>query len=245
MALGLVTIASACSKASDPAWTGYIEGEYIYVSSPIKKNTKNGALLPGYTMPEVIKNWPGNGDPVFGQANDLAPYVDLNENNEYEPEKGDYPKIFGDQCIWYVFNDDGEEANAGSGSSPIGLEIQTQAFAFKSNDELNNMTFYTNKIINRGSIRLDSCFMAQWVDPDLGLATDDYLACDVSRGLGICYNGDENDETASGYGENPPSVGVDFFQGPFSDANDGIDNDRDGLLDEIDTSICAQFEVLP
>ena len=206
-----------------------------------KKNTKNGTLLPGYTMPEVIKNWPGNGDPVFGQANDLAPYVDLNENNEYEPEKGDYPKIFGDQCIWYVFNDDGEEANAGSGSSPIGLEIQTQAFAFKSNDELNNMTFYTNKIINRGSIRLDSCFMAQWVDPDLGNANDDYLACDVSRGLGICYNGDENDETAGGYGENPPSVGVDFFQGPFSDANDGIDNDRDGLLDEIDTSICAQF----
>ena len=103
------------------------------------------------------------------------------------------------------------------------------------------MTFYTNKIINRGSIRLDSCFMAQWVDPDLGFATDDYLACDVSRGLGICYNGDENDETASGYGENPPSVGVDFFQGPFSDQNDGIDNDRDGLLDEIDTSICAQF----
>lgn len=92
------------------------------------------------------------------------------------------------------------------------MEIQTQAFGYQSNDELNNMTFYYNKIINRSTIRLDSCFMAQWVDPDLGNYTDDFVGCDVPRGLGICYNGDDDDEGIQGYGANPPSVGIDFLK---------------------------------
>ena len=35
-----------------------------------------------------------------------------------------------------------------------------------------------------------------------------------------------------GYGFNPPAIGVDFFQGPLADPNDGLDNDRDGVIDE-------------
>ena len=61
---------------------------------------------------------------------------------------------------------------------------------------------------------------------------DDYVGCDVSKGLGFCYNGDAEDEGAQGYGFNPPAIGVDFFQGPIADPNDGIDNDRDGQIDE-------------
>ena len=30
--------------------------------------------------------------------------------------------------------------------------------------------------------------------PDLGYYLDDYVGCDVSLGLGICYNGDAEDE---------------------------------------------------
>ena len=33
-------------------------------------------------------------------------------------------------------------------------------------------------------------YFGQWVDPDLGYYLDDYVGCDVSLGLGICYNGD-------------------------------------------------------
>ena len=36
----------------------------------------------------------------------------------------------------------------------------------------------------------------------------------------------------AGYGTNPPAIGVDFFRGPLADLNDGIDNDRDGEVDE-------------
>ncbi|NNF02736.1 MAG: hypothetical protein HKN22_08625, partial [Bacteroidia bacterium] len=61
--------------------------------------------------------------------------------------------------------------------------------------------------------------------------------CDVVRGLGFCYNGDEDDETISGYGINPPAIGIDFLQGPIADVNDGIDNDRDGVVDEFEEQI--------
>jgi len=40
------------------------------------------------------------------------------------------------------------------------------------------------------------------------------------------YNGDLLDEADGGklgYGENPPAIGCDFFEGPYQDA-DGIDN---------------------
>lgn len=186
---------------------------------------------PTYIVPDAIRNWPWQGDVTLGQELYMAPFVDVDADGVYNPQAGDYPDIFGDQSIWFVTNDRG--APSTSGASQIGMEIQTQAFAYQSNDELNNMTFYSNKIINRSTVRLDSCFMAQWVDPDLGNPVDDFVGCDVPRGLGICYNGDDDDEGIQGYGLNPPSVGVDFFEGPFSDPNDGIDNNRNGLVDEL------------
>jgi hypothetical protein len=41
---------------------------------------------------------------------------------------------------------------------------------------------------------------------------------------------------------NPPAVGFDFFQGPFADYYDGIDNDRDGCVDGVkdpETGLCV------
>ena len=130
----------------------------------------------------------------------------------------------GDQTLWWVFNDKGA-AHTESKGSPIGLEIRGQAFAFATNDELNNMTFYSYEIINRSSYELRETYFSQWVDPDLGYARDDYIGCDVGRGLGYCYNGTNVDGTGlvTHYGENPPAVGVDFFQGPYLDP-DGYDN---------------------
>ncbi|TAE46270.1 MAG: hypothetical protein EAZ89_20410, partial [Bacteroidetes bacterium] len=66
---------------------------------------------------------------------------------------------------------------------------------------------------------------------------DDYVGCDTLRGLGYAYNADNDDDGPTGYGANPPSVGVDFFQGPLADPNDGIDNDKDGLTDEPNETI--------
>jgi hypothetical protein len=203
-----------------------------------------------------IKSWPGNGSDVTNEGKYLAPFKDVDGDGVYDYRNGDYPYyllpdvdpndqfptvpgtpkvecndyLFGDKTIWWVFNDVGN-AHTETSSDPIGLEIRAQAFGFKTNDEINNMTFYKYQIINRSSNTLTQTYFGQWVDPDLGYYLDDYVGCDVPRGLGFCYNGDAEDETASGYGLNPPALGVDFFQGPIADLNDGIDNDRDGCVD--------------
>lgn len=198
---------------------------------------------------ERIKNWPAHGDPSLGQDFYLAPFYDNPSgpnpsNGIYDPEvDGDYPwydfkgeivdncredrriTLFGDVTYWWVFNDKGN-IHTESGADPIGMEIRAQAFAFATNDEINNMTFYNYELINRSTQTLQDTYFAQYVDADVGTSTDDYVGCDVGRGLAFAYNGDANDEASSsstGYGSVPPAVGVDFFEGPYQD-DDGIDN---------------------
>lgn len=186
---------------------------------------------------EQIKSWPGFGN--FGLADrPLAPFFDQDGNGQYNPEFGDYPVLQDDckgiqignaaedqpdQMLWFIYNDKGNIHSETQGD-PIGVELQTTAFAFATNDEVNDMTFYTTRIINRGFNRLKNTYFGQWVDADLGNFSDDYVGCDVGLSLGFCYNGDDNDEGVLGYGLNPPSVGVDFFEGPL------VDTIIDGVL---------------
>ena len=132
--------------------------------------------------------------------------------------------IKGDETLWWVFNDKGN-IHTESYGDPIGFEIRAQAFGFATNDEINNMTFYSYEIINRSTYRLTETYFSQWVDTDLGYAKDDYVGCDVMRGLGYSYNGKTEDGAGqyNAYGAQPPAIGVDFFQGPYMDA-DGYDN---------------------
>jgi hypothetical protein len=203
----------------------------------------------GYTVPLVIQDWPGNGNAALGQGHYLAPFYDSDGDGYYNWTSGDYPgydltgqagcskfQLFGDQCLWWVFNDKGN-VHSETGAAAIGLEIHAQAFAFSTNDEINNMTFYTYKIINRSTVSMNNTYFGQWTDADLGAYDDDYVGCDVARGLGYTYNGDANDGTSplptvGTYGANPPAIGMDFFEGPVADTGDGVDNDRDGTVDE-------------
>jgi len=208
--------------------------------------SNSGGQLDPNLVPEAIKSWPGNGDDqVLHQGKFLAPYIENpdNANGEYNWEDGDYPAyilsgppncsdvLLGDQTLWWVFNDVGNVHDE-TGGATIGLEVRAQAFAFATLDEINNMTFYKYQIINRSTFQLDQTYFGAWVDPDLGNYTDDYVGCDVGRGLGYCYNGDANDEGVQGYGTNPPCVGYDFFEGPVADPFDNIDNNRDHVVDE-------------
>jgi hypothetical protein len=220
-----------------------VESYAGYLDCLADPDCETSSEYPGYVIPQVILDWPGNRPD--GAPEQLAPYFDANSDGQYDPLSGDYPGydlsgeadcksadiLFGDETLWWVFNDKGN-IHTETGAEPIGLEIHAQAFGFATNDEVNNMTFYSYKIINRSTFELQETYFGQWVDPDLGQYQDDYVGCDVDRGLGYVYNGDEDDEGAAGYGLNPPSLGVDFFRGPLADPNDGIDNDRDGVVDE-------------
>ena len=210
----------------------------------------------GYAMPSYFKDYPAHGNTDLNQDYYLAPFQDYDGDGYYSPEQGDYPwydflqeidcknrrredvvPLYGDQNFYWIINDKGNVHSESQGE-PIGMEIRAQAFAFSTNDEVNNMTFNNYVLINQGTQTLTNTYMAQWVDSDLGAISDDYVGCDVQRGLGYTYNGDAFDEPDAfslGYGEYPPAFGVDFFEGPYQDA-DGLDNPlTDNFSDAVDS----------
>ena len=168
---------------------------------------------------------PNQGDyPYYDITNELCPLNYVGDPN-YIPtptmESELYDDYFGgilvdqvlkgDETLWWVFNDKGNVHTESEGSA-IGMEIRAQAFGFATNDEINNMTFYSYEIINRSTYELTNTYFCPWVDTDLGYAWNDYVGCDVERGLGYCYNGEPTDDGGpEAYGEQPPAIGVDFF----------------------------------
>jgi len=224
---GSATISSSRCKDFDKIWKIQLQEIVNFQNDAQAAVDANNDFL----------TWPGNGKVSEGEAAFLAPYYNapsdeakgiINDPNLYEPEKGDFPSLdqnrkdnIPDEMIYILYNDKGN-VHTETGGLPIGLELHTQCFAFATNNELNNTTLYRTTIYNRGNETIDSCVFGQWVDPDLGNYTDDYVECDlavdpvnnVPRNLGICYNGDDNDEGVFGYGLNPPSIGVRFFEGP-------------------------------
>lgn len=212
------------------------------------------ADFPGYSIPNSIIDWPAHG-PAGGYDYYLAPYKDVDGDGSYDPYSGDYPfydldqelpcgtsreqrlpRLFGDETLWWVYNDRGNVHGESNGDA-IGMEIRAQAFAFSTNDELNDMTFYNYALINRSTYTLIETYFGVWTDADMGDAKDDYVGCDVNRGLGYLYNGDNVDGTGltqhyGGPTPPPPAVGVDFFEGPYQDA-DGLDNPSSWVGDNL------------
>ena len=69
------------------------------------------------------------------------------------------------------------ETNAGA----MGFDIRAQAFAFATNDEINNMTFNNYRIINKSTFRLTNTYFSTWFDADLGNFLDDIIGSYIPR----------------------------------------------------------------
>lgn len=199
------------------------------------------------TIPAEVKGWPSRGNPYFNEINGfdlpdddngLAGFHDEGTPDFiYNPKDGDYPVIeirgceltnYPDQMIFWIYNDAGDVHTQTKGDA-IKMEVQVQAFAYASNDELNDMTFYRFKLINRAIEPIDSTFFAMWTDPDLGCAGDDYIGCDTTRSMAYVYNQDAIDgdpgTTCSGtatYGDHIPMLGLDYFRGPLDENGNEI-----------------------
>lgn len=206
-------------------------------------------LCEGYTIPTDILEWPAftyfpNDPTASGGLPSTqfihAPFIDIDNDGAYNAASGDYPGydlfnaidcskdrtpfLYGDQTLYWIFNDKGNihYETGVSVANTIGMEVRAQAFVFSTNDEINNMTFYNYELINRGTSTLYNCYFGVNTDGDLGCANDDYAGCDVRRGFGYVYNSDPDDATCGGsigYGTNPPAIGIDFFEGPYQDPN--------------------------
>ncbi len=191
-------------------------------------------------IPLGVRGWPGRGNEFFLDINNfelpntsqgLGAYIDVDENEIYSPQGGDYPVIeiegcedqpqYPDQMFFWIYNDAGNIHTESDGDQ-IKMEIQVQSFAYETNDALNDMTFQRYKLINRASAAIQNTYFAMWVDADLGCYTDDYIGCDTTRSLAYYYNVDEEDGTTGvncdqgvpTYGTNVPALGIDYFRGP-------------------------------
>ena len=135
------------------------------------------------------------------------------------------PNSPADQVIWTVYNDLNDATTLGLyNSHPIGLEGQVTQWAYKRTDALGNLYFKKIKLINKGGVDIgggtigsffiDSMYISQWSDPDVGDSGDDLCGSDTSLSLGFAYNGNPVDAEYRKFSLPPPAVGYDFLKGP-------------------------------
>ncbi len=198
--------------------------------------------------PDGVRYWPGQNNVYFEEEYafalpetdaGLGAFWDQNGDGNYSPEGGDFPiidirgcepetrkeakELVPDEMIFWIYNDAGNTHRESFGDV-INMEIQVQAFAYATNDEVNDMTFLRYKLINRAKEDIRDAYFAMWVDPDLGCSADDYIGCDVERSLAYTYNVDEIDGREGGsecdgvptYGSEVPIICTDYFRGPIA-----------------------------
>jgi len=226
----LDTVTAMCTAAMSAQWNKVWKINKTMIDSFILG-------LYGTAVPPEVSAWPAHGNPVFNQSKKLAPFMDVNNDGNYTPATGDYPLIQGDQALYFIFNDAMQGTPHGTGGLPLGVEVHGMAYAFRCGNDsaLNNTIFVSYRIINRSPSPYQSwSSVGVWADHDMGYYGDDYLGFDVERDCFYAYNGDGYDDYA--YLSNLAAQAVVLLRGPLSDSADGIDNDRDCIVDETDST---------
>ena len=146
-----------------------------------------------------------------------APYYDKNKDGKYEPDI-DIPGVPGAaQTIWISYDD--ENSIYSYGSPPIGLEVQETYWAYDNEEHLDNVIFKNAKIIYRGlsssapDSHIDSMFIVNFSDINLGSYDDDYIGCDTAINLGYGYNAEPVDEAYKNFFPSVPAIGYTFIHG--------------------------------
>ncbi|MGB2868604.1 MAG: T9SS type A sorting domain-containing protein [Bacteroidota bacterium] len=188
----------------------------------------NDATIPNLGAPYIERNGVAGYQrpPAFGPAFTLDSLI---AGNYDEPGvAGSDPTSPAGQVMWTVFNDlTRGNMISFEGSEPMGLEGQLTIWGYKRGDALGNLYFKRLKLINKGgavvnsstgakgSLYLDSVYVCQWSDEDLGNAGDDLSGCDSLLSLAFVYNGNGTDNEYSKFNLPPPAVGYDFLAGPI------------------------------
>jgi Secretion system C-terminal sorting domain len=158
-----------------------------------------------------ILQWPSKGNTNAVGKNgaqlnittDMAPFLDNNGDGIYNAFDGDYPLIKGEQALWWVFSDNGHKHNQ-TNALPFKFEFHAMAYAC-NNEPLKDVIYLNLEFNNKSNMPYHDIRTAIDADLNLGGYDDDYIGCDTSLGLGICYNGDANDTL---YGSNLTQLGA-------------------------------------
>lgn len=217
---GPASTSGALPFATSEKWARIWKVSYIDINN-FKVQTTHTLT----NTPAVILEWPAKNNPYAkGRAGaaltittDMAPFVDVNSDGNYNPLQGDYPELKGDQMLWWVFNDNGP-THSNTLTTPVGVEVKACAYAYsRGSGAVNNIIFYEYDIKNVTSRNYSDYRVALWSDVDLGFYNDDYLAFDSTRRMAICMNGDATDGMNSepnAYGAAPPVAGYTLLQLP-------------------------------
>lgn len=167
----------------------------------------------GYQVPEAISSWPGNGDPSNGEPLRIAPFADLDGDDLYEPETGEYPLIRGDQALFHVLHTSVVEPVA----PPLleaDMSIMTYSFLASGNPALDHTVFMSVKVFNRSTSAYTGVRFGLFADIDIGCPNEDLVGCDSTRSLFFGYNASDLDPDCIGtigYSAQPPAEGVKFL----------------------------------
>jgi hypothetical protein len=198
-----------------------------------------GNVPTSYTPTPDMVNWPAAGS--GNNTRNMAPFVDVNGDGIYDWKVGDYPKIKGDQTLYYIFSDN-SVAHTETNGLPLAVEVHAMAYAYgcgstlAGRNELAYTTFYDYKIYNRSNTNYNNVYIGFWTDVDMGCYKDDYIGSDPNANLGFCYNSTNVDQPscsgANAYVNYPPAAGTTVLKGPKATPGDGIDNNNNGVIDE-------------
>ena len=169
----------------------------------------------GYIIPEDIRDWPGNGDPVNGEPTRLAPFDDLNSNDLYEPHLGEYPVIKGTQAAYSIQHTSHDPYYSNVIQPQLPFDLHIMAYSYEGGGAaLDHAIFVNYKYVNRSAQTFDTLRFGQFADFAVGCERDDLIGCDSTRSLFFAYNGTDYDSTCQGlqgYLDQPPAIGSLFL----------------------------------
>lgn len=129
-------------------------------------------------------------------AEEGAPYSDINGDGMYDPFN-DIPGVPGAlQTLFIQYTDNDTMSLALYGSPSIGLEISETYWAYAGTDIIYKKVdmVYKGTPNSSPTSHIDSMYIAQWADPDVGTSSDDFAGCDTTLNLGYAYNSTPTDE---------------------------------------------------
>ncbi len=170
----------------------------------------------GYVPDSAITDWPANGREGI-DIGPFAPYADVNNNNTYDPENGDYPHIPGDMAVFFFKNSANPQAANTTGGKKLQLAISGFLFAFATDyGPLSTTVFIRTTVKNAGTETLNNFYAGIWTDGDIGESTDDFAGSIPSKNAVFTYNADNSDNN---FGGNPPAQSFAWLNTPLSSAS--------------------------
>ncbi len=197
---------------------------YYFINAFIEKNGE----IEIEDIPNSILNYPGKNNPLFNEFDlpknkELAPFVDSNEDGNYNPFDGDFPLVKGDQSIWWVYNDSKlEDKENDCEKEPLNMEVSVTAYSKSSTDYINNTTFYDYRLEYFGDKPLRDFYIGLWFDNELGTYDNDFVGCNVEQNMGFSYNGTRTDYGTYGYDNNIPTLGVKILESVKDKGNNEV-----------------------